>query len=81
MSFKRTEFHKQSRGSTLENEDSWTLVTDNDTGQQFIEHRWSHKPQVEGKVNEGAMTVPLSDFLEGDTDPELLAKLMGVAGS
>jgi uncharacterized protein (DUF934 family) len=61
-----------------EQEDWWSLVTETDTGQQFVEHKWSHMHRQGGKVNEGEKTLPLAVFLETETDPLIIAKLKTV---
>ena len=81
MTIDRTEFHKQVKGSLMQDEDKWVLITDKRTGERFVEHAWSHvDPAGQSASDTGERKIPVAEFLHGDADPAIKAKLNAVLG-
>ena len=82
MAILRTPFHEKFKGSMMmENEDWWTLLIDTKTGEYFVEHEWSHVDRTGGRARDaGRSEVPLAEFLNGEVDAAIKAKLNAVLG-
>lgn len=81
MTAARVKFHQIIKGSLMETEDWWRLVTEDD-GQIYIEHEWSHVDPYKLSLpsNSGTERFGVDEFLGSDA-PEsaknALRKMLG----
>jgi hypothetical protein len=77
---KREVFHTQVKGAYAEDDDDYTLITD-EIGNQSVEHKWSYVDVYKtGKLDKGEKTVSVKEFLDGPTPENIKAKLRALLG-
>ena len=63
MAMKRYPIHSKTKGSLGENEDTWVLLVDTDTGERTVEHWWHHMNPYKGTTtSEGEKILTLAEF-------------------
>lgn len=79
MAIKRYPIHAKTKGSLGENEDTWTLLVNTETGERTVEHWWHHmNPYKLTLTSEGERVIPLDEFQAGEFG-DMLATAMAKA--
>lgn len=56
------ELGKRLKGSMQQTEDWWRLMKDDQTGEQFVEHEWSHS-DLKSSTDSGTERISIEAFL------------------
>jgi hypothetical protein len=76
MAIKKYKIDSKTKGSLGENEDTWTLLVDAETGERTVEHWWHHMDPYKGRlISEGEKVLPLADFQSGPLAEKLAAAM------
>ena len=76
MAIKRYRIHDKTKGSLGENEDTWTLLVNTETGERTVEHWWHHMDPYKGTLtSEGERILSLDKFRAGEHGGKLDAAL------
>ena len=76
MAIKRFPIHDKTKGSLGENEDTWVLLVDTETGERTVEHWWHHMNPYKGTLtSEGEKILSLAEFEAGEHGGKLAAAM------